>query len=137
MIVDEWFRNRWACGRSKFSDDLFGCKLGFCLRCVIIRRHEAKNGVAPGDSFSMVFPAYGRAPAPRSALVGDYHKLRNVSHGCRLGKAGSRRLGSESTVPRGARALVVASIAMAASIVAADLAAMGRRPSGGYHGITL
>ena len=65
---------------SKFSYELFGCDLGFRLGRILIWRHDTTHLVAPDDNPSADLPGNGRAPVPRLSLIGDYRKLRNVSH---------------------------------------------------------
>ena len=64
----------------KFPDDFFGCKLGIRLGHRIIRRHEASCRLASDEKSGMRIRGYGRAPMPRSALVGNNRILGYVGH---------------------------------------------------------
>jgi hypothetical protein len=60
----------------QFPDHLLGCKLGVRFGLEIIRRHEASCRLASDEKSGMRMRRYSRAPAPRSALVGNNRKLR-------------------------------------------------------------
>jgi hypothetical protein len=67
-------------GASKSAYELLGCKLGFRLGRAIIWRHDATHRVVSVDNHSLYLRDNGRTPVSRFSLVGDYRKLRNVSH---------------------------------------------------------
>src|SRR5260370_6595416 len=65
---------------AQFSYELFGCGLSFRIGRIVIWRHDATHLTAPDGNPSADLLGNGRAPVRRLPLIGDYRKLRNVSH---------------------------------------------------------
>jgi hypothetical protein len=56
-------------GGSKFSYELFGCKLRFCLEREVIWRHDAKHRVASDSIFGPRLGENSRAPAMIASAI--------------------------------------------------------------------
>jgi hypothetical protein len=70
----------------KFPDDFFGRQPGVGLGREIIRGHDTGYRLALDGSAGLPMRGYGRAPIPRSALVGNNRISRQFGHGAPGGR---------------------------------------------------